>query len=90
MSSAACPICMMEPEDGEEWYEPPCDKRHIVHYECMVMWKNKRTDSNSKLFCTLCRNEFKFEEGTKRTIKTFKEVAPVNANDAFGADDEKN
>lgn len=54
----------------------------------MEQWSNKQTSTNNPLFCTICRAEIKFEDGTKRIIEASKEN-PVAAGDAFGIDGDK-
>lgn len=88
MRMESCPICFMEPEDGEDWYEPTCDKRHRHHYECMKQWSDKQKITNNPLFCTLCRAPIVFDEGTKRKLEVKNIENPVGAGDAFGLNGE--
>ena len=83
---------MCEPEDGEDWYEPPCNKKHRVHYSCAKQWNDKQVATKFKNHCVLCRTEFNFEDGTKRTVEIkidATDAPPVLPADAFGLD-EKN
>lgn len=55
MAVTCCPICTMEPEVGEDWFIPPCDKRHMHHWDCMKAFSDKSASDRHPLFCTLCR-----------------------------------
>lgn len=80
-----CPICTMEPEVGEAWFIPPCDKRHMHHWDCMEQFSKRSIKDAHPLFCTLCRVPLKFEDGVKKTIDARPaDMPPVLAADAFG------
>ena len=68
--SISCPICLMDVEKDNEYYEIKCN--HIFHKECLEKWLEKYN-----YICPVCRTEL---GNSKAHIETEEQLVSSNSD----------